>query len=210
MPVDLRLYLITDSCLCAGRGVISTVAAAVAGGVTAVQVRDPAATTRALFELSGALLGALAGTGVPLIVNDRLDVALAAGAAGVHLGQADLPPVEARRIAGADVLIGWSVTTVAEAEEATRLPAGTVDYLGVGPVYPTATKTDAAPAIGLAGLRRATHACGLPCVAIGGIGVGNAADVMAAGAAGVAVVSAICSAADPEEEARRLWLQVGG
>lgn len=210
-PIDLRLYLVTDSELCAGRGVGATVAAAVEGGVTAVQVRDPRATARALFDLSRDLVAMLSGTGVAVVVNDRLDVALAAGAAGAHLGQSDLPPVEARRIAGPAAVIGWSVTNLAQARAAAALPPGTLDYLGVGPVYATSTKPDAAAPLGpelMAGLVEVAADSGLACVAIGGIDRARAAAVMARGAVGVAVISAICGAADPGAAARALRREV--
>jgi thiamine-phosphate pyrophosphorylase len=202
--LDLDLYLVADSGLCGARGLVDTVAAAVAGGVTAVQLREPGATTRELCRLGEALQRVLAGTGVPLVVNDRVDVALVVGAAGVHLGQSDLDVRAARRLVGEDLLIGLSVSTLEEVAEAARLPAGTVDHLGVGPVFATATKPEAAAPLGLertAALRAATD---LPCVAIGGIGPANVAQVRATGVAGVAVVSAICTADDPAAAAARL------
>jgi thiamine-phosphate pyrophosphorylase len=204
-PTRLRLYLVTDG----ARDVGPVVRAAVAGGVTAVQLRDPTATGRQLREAAAALLDVLAGTGVPLIVDDRLDVALAAGAQGTHLGQHDLPVEDARRLAGPDHLLGWSAADEAEMAPLTGWPAGTVDYLGVGPVTATPTKPDAGRPIGLDGLARACRLTTLPCVAIGGIDAGNAGDAMAAGAAGVAVVSAICAAADPERAAAELAAAVG-
>lgn len=203
-PLDLRLYLVADAVLSGPRGVVDTVRAAVRGGVTAVQVREPLATTRELCELSAAVHRVLVGTGVPLLVNDRLDVALAVGAEGVHLGQSDLPPDLARRIAGPDLLIGLSVSTLRETAEVEALPEGTVDYLGLGPVFATATKPYAAAPLGLhqtAGVRAATR---LPCVAIGGIDVNNAPEVRGTGVAGVAVVSAVCAAADPQAAAAAL------
>jgi len=207
--LDLRLCLVTDTRLCGKRGVLATVAAAVAGGVTAVQVRDPLATGHQLFELAMSVRNQLLGTGVPLLVDDRLDIALAVGADGVHLGQADLPPTAARAVAGPRLVIGWSVSTLAQLDLVRRFPADTVDYLGVGPVYDTATKPDAAAAIGLVGLRSVCAAAALPCVAIGGIGDGNTADVAACGVAGVAVVSAICAAVDPEAAARGIRQAAG-
>jgi thiamine-phosphate pyrophosphorylase len=203
-PLDLGLYLVADVRVCAERGVQATVAAAVTGGVTAVQLRDRAASTRSMYESARGLLEVLAGTGIPLIVNDRLDVALAAGAAGVHLGQSDLPPAEARRIAGADLVIGWSVTDEAQAQQAAAMPAGTVDYLGAGPVFATATKPDAAQPIGIDRLRGIVTRSTLPIVAIGGIDPGNAGAVGTTGVAGIAVVSAICAAPDPAAAAGEL------
>jgi len=202
--LDLSLYLVLDSALCGERGIVPTLRAAVRGGVSAVQVREPQAGTRQLCRIVETVQQALIGSDVALLVNDRLDVALALGADGVHLGQSDLPAAHARRVAGPDLLIGLSVSNLAEAQEAAALVAGTVDYLGVGPVFATATKPGAAPPMGL---RLTTEVCAvapLPCVAIGGIGPANAAAVRRTGAAGIAVVSAICAAPDPEAAAAAL------
>ncbi len=198
-PLDLSLYLVTDSALCGDRGVVETVRQALPGGVSAVQVREPHATTRELCALSRALLEVLAGTGVPLLVNDRLDVALAVGASGVHLGQSDLPAEDAHRIAP-DLLLGLSVSTEAQVAQA---PAW-LDYLGVGPVEATPTKPEAAAPLGLAGTAALVARSRVPCVAIGGIGAGNAAQVRATGVAGIAIVSAVCAASDPRAAAAAL------
>lgn len=213
-PIDLRLYLVTDRMLCGARGVTSTVRAAVAGGVTAVQVRDRAADGHDLYHLAVELVAILAPSGVPLVVNDRIDVALAAGAQGTHLGQGDLPADRARAIAGPDHLIGWSATS-AEMAPLAAWPPGTVDYLGVGPVWATPTKADAGSPIGLDGLGESCRVAArlpvpLPCVGIGGIDATNAAAVLEAGAAGVAVVSAICAAVDPAGAAAELAALVAG
>lgn len=202
--LDLSLYLVVDTALCGARGVVTTVRAAVAGGATAVQVREPLATTRELCRLAEAVHQALAGTAVPLLVNDRVDVALAAGAEGVHLGQSDLPPAHARRIGGPDLLIGLSVSTRPETADADALPEGTVDYLGVGPVFATSTKPRAAAPLGLELTARLRSATPLRCVAIGGIDSGNAAAVRGTGVDGIAVVSAVCAAPDPEVAAAAL------
>lgn len=202
--VDLDLYLVADSTLCGPRGLLATVTAAVAGGVTLVQLREPGATTRELCRLGTALQEVLAAAGIPLVVNDRVDVALAVGAAGVHLGQSDLDVRTARRLVGDDLVIGLSVSTAAEVAEAGRLPAGTVDHLGIGPVFATATKPGAAAPLGLGGTAQLRAATTLPCVAIGGIGPANLAAVRATGVDGVAVVSAICAAADPASAAAQL------
>jgi len=195
MSLDLSLYLVTDTVLCGQRGVPATVRAAIAGGVTVVQLRDPAATTRQLYEAAVALRAVVGD--VPLIVNDRLDVALAAGADGVHLGQSDLPVRKARGIAGDDFIIGWSVSTTDEVDH-----AADIDYLGIGPVFPTATKPDAGAALGPAKVRELADRSSLPTVAIGGITVGNAAEI--AGVDGICVVSAICAADDPRAAAESL------
>ncbi|MGH3745137.1 MAG: thiamine phosphate synthase [Mycobacteriales bacterium] len=188
---DWRVYLVTDTALCGTRGVPVVVEQAVAGGATVVQVRDPAASARELVALTRAVLAAVAGR-VPVLVNDRVDVALAAGADGVHVGQSDLDAVSVRAMAP-HLVVGLSVTTVAEAIAAQELP---VDYLGAGPVFATPTKPDAAPAIGLGGLTAICAASTLPVVAIGGLTAGHCADVRRAGAAGVCVVSAVCAADD--------------
>ena len=197
LAARLRVYLVTDRRNHGGRTVADTVAAAVEGGATIVQLRDPDATGLDLFRLGEELRDLLAGTGVPLVIDDRLDVALAVGADGVHLGQTDLPVVQARAVAGADLMIGLSTTNPAQVHQAISLPKGTVDYLGVGPIWATTTKADAKPPIGVEGLAASMAAAGgaLPCVAIGGITLDNAHEVAATGA-GAAVVSAICGAPD--------------
>ena len=195
---DFRVYLVTDTALCGGpEGVVATVRRAVAGGVTAVQVRDPRSTTRDLVALATAVRDALAGSGVPMIVNDRVDVAVAVGADGAHVGQRDLDPVAARSLLGADLHLGLSISTEAELVSALGLPVGTVDLLGVGPVRDTPSKTDASPALGFDGLARICRASTVPCVAIGGLRAGDAGALRSAGAQGMAVISAICGQRDP-------------
>jgi len=198
---DYSLYLVTDDALAGGRSIEWIVAEAVAGGVTCVQLREKHAESRAYYERARALRERLRPLGIPLIINDRLDIALAIGADGVHLGQGDLPCAEARRIAGPNLLIGISVSTVAEAQAAARDGA---DYLGISPIFDTPTKTDTPPATGIDGLRAIRAAVSLPLVAIGGIKAENAAAVVRAGADGIAVVSAIMAAADPRAAARAL------
>jgi len=202
---DYAVYLVTDSGLCAERGVAETVRLAVAGGATVVQVREKTAPTEDFIALARAVKAVLAGTKVPLIINDNLDVALAVGADGVHVGQSDTPAQEARAALGPEAIVGLSVETMDQAREAENLP---VDYLGVSPVFDTPTKTDTAPAWGLDGLTKLRRSTRLPLIGIGGIGADNAADVIRAGADGVAVVSAICAAIDPAEAARVLALRV--
>ncbi len=199
-PFDLSVYLVTDQALSGARGVVETVRQAIAAGATMVQLRDPAAKTRALVEEARALGRLLRPAGIPFIVNDRVDVALAAGADGAHLGQSDMSVSDARALIGPGPLLGLSITSIADlgASDLTQ-----VDYLGVGPVFATATKADAAPAMGLAGLAAVRAACDLPIVAIGGISADNATAVIAAGADGVAVVSAICAAPDAADATRR-------
>ncbi len=209
---DLTLYLVVGSDVTQGRPLDAVVAAAVRGGATLVQLREKALGDAELVEAARALKGRLAPHGVPLILNDRVEVAKAAGADGVHLGQDDLDAARARAILGPAGLIGVSAGT---AEEAARVDLGFADYVGIGAVYATATKPDAGPAIGISGLAAlAATLRPLPVVAIGGIGVTNAAQVMAAqvmagsAADGIAVVSAICGAQDPEAAARTLRREI--
>lgn len=203
-PLSLQLYLVTDRRLSGDRGVVETVRQALAGGVTAVQLRDHDATTRELLATARELRDLTAIAGVPFIVDDRLDVALAAGADGVHLGQSDMHPLDARRIAGHELVIGHSVSCLDEVEAVREWPVGTVDYLGVGPVFATSTKPNAAPPLGIDGVRELLDGCELPAVAIGGIKDIHVGPSRDAGAAGVAVVSAVCAAADPATAARKL------
>ncbi|WP_181701923.1 thiamine phosphate synthase [Chthonobacter albigriseus] len=197
---DLSLYFVTDHRLALPR-LLEVTAAAIRGGVTLVQLRNPDLGGRDLLDHALALKALLAPTGVPLIVNDRVDVAHAAGAAGVHVGQSDLPAAAARAILGPEAIVGLSIT---EAGQLAAVDADAVDYLGVGPVFATATKGDAAPALGLAGLAAIVAAAQLPSVAIGGIDASNAAAVRGTGVGGLSVVSAISMAADAEAAARGL------
>ncbi len=201
--LDLRLYLVTDRGLAGSRGVIDTVAAAVAGGVTLVQVRSPGATGRSFVEEARALKALLTPLGVALLVNDRVDVALAADADGVHVGQSDIDAAAVRAMLGPHKIIGLSVGSPAE-WQASRHQLAAVDYIGAGPVFGTMTKTDAGAAIGCDGLAAVVALSPLPVVAIGGIGAGNAATVMSARPQGVAVVSAVMGAGDPARAARDL------
>ena len=197
---DLTLYLVAGTDAVGGRPLDAVVAAAVRGGVTLVQLREKDLPDDQVIGLARRLKALLAAHGVPLIVNDRIEAARDAGADGVHLGQDDLDAAHARALLGPDKIIGVSAGTAAEAALVDRDAA---DYVGVGSVYATATKPDAGAPIGVTGLRALGPALApLPIVAIGGIGAGNAAEVMASGAAdGLAVVSAICGADDPEAAA---------
>ncbi len=194
---DYRLYLVTDRRLMGGRRIEDVVAAAVRGGVTVVQLREKDCPAREFIELGRALKRLLAPLGVPLLINDRVDVALACSADGVHLGQSDMEYADARRILGPDAIIGISVETPAQK------PAE-ADYLGAGPVFSTPTKPDAAPPWGLEALAAYCRESPHVVVAIGGITLANARSVIEAGAGGIAVVSAICAAPDPEAAARAL------
>lgn len=194
----LRLYLVTDQASSGGRTLGDVVALAVQGGVTCVQLREKALNTRDFVAQAMAMKTLLEPHGIPLVINDRIDVALACGAQGVHLGQSDMPVARARQLLPDHVFIGWSVETM---QDVVRSASLAVDYLGVSPIYATPTKTDTAAPWGLDGLRQVRTATKLPLVAIGGIHLGNAREVLAAGADGLALVSAICSAPDPRASA---------
>jgi thiamine-phosphate pyrophosphorylase len=203
--VDLSLYFVTDAQLSAGRGLVATVLAAVRGGATIVQLRDPLAKAGALVEQGRALLAALRPLGVPLIINDRPDVARAIDADGVHVGQGDLPAEAARAILGPDAIVGLSITAP---QEMAGVPWDAVDHLGVGPVVSRGVKPDAAEPMGLAGLAACVRLSRKPIVAIGGMDAASAGPCIAAGAAGVAAVAAIAGADDPEASARELKSRV--
>jgi thiamine-phosphate pyrophosphorylase len=205
--IDYSLYLVTDRGLARGRSNIEIVTAAVRGGVSVVQLREKDCSTREFIEQGLAIKKILKDHGVPLIINDRLDVAQAVDADGVHLGQTDMQLAFAKRILGDSMIIGISAESVQDAIEAEK---GGADYLGVSPIYATPTKTDAAPALGLDGLREIRKAVGLPLVGIGGLNTENAADVIRNGADGVAVVSAIVAADDPETAAGSLKKIIAG
>lgn len=199
--VDWSVYIITDRGAAGGRALPDVVRAAIRGGATVVQLRDKQATTREMIELGRALLDVTRPAGVPLIVNDRVDVALAIDADGVHVGLDDMPVALARRLLGPDRLLGFSPDSPEGARQGEREGA---DHLGIGDVFGTPTKSDAGTPIGLGGLSAAAGAVSIPVVAIGGITADNAASVIRVGAAGVAVISAVVGAGDPEAAARRL------
>jgi thiamine-phosphate pyrophosphorylase len=199
-PGALLLYLCTDRVLARGRPITQAVEAAIAGGVTMVQLREKDASTREFYEIVLEVQKITKKHGIPLVVNDRLDIALAIGVEGLHLGQSDLPLREARRLAGEKMFIGVSAHTV---EQALLAEAGGADYLGVGAVFPTGSKADA-DTIGLGRLREIRAAVHIPAVAIGGIGPANVSAVMAAGVEGAAVISAILSQPDIREAASAL------
>ncbi|KRB61241.1 thiamine-phosphate synthase [Rhizobium sp. Root708] len=196
---DLSLYLVLDPDLCAGIGMVETARAAVAGGATIVQLRDKNADTARMIETGLALKTVLSGTGAALIVNDDVDAAIAIGADGLHIGQDDLGARAARKLIGPDMILGLSVETEALAA---AVDPGIVDYAGIGPVFASATKPDHKQPIGFDGLARLVDVCPVPTVAIGGLKATHVGDVFAAGAGGLAVVSAICGTSDPERAAR--------
>jgi len=204
MAQVLGIYLVTDEASCAGRSLADVVMAAVQGGATCVQLREKTLSTRDFCAKALVLQALLSPLGIPLVINDRVDIALACGVPGVHLGQSDLSVAQARRLLPPSVFLGWSVETLAHVVQASHPDFAGVDYLGVSPVFATPTKTDTSLPWGLDGLRQARAATALTLVAIGGIHAGNAAEVLAAGAHGLAVVSAVCGAADPAAAARQL------
>lgn len=197
----LKLYLVTDRELSLGRSLEEVVSEAVQGGVTVVQLREKEASTGEFIGLARRLMKLLKPLGIPLIINDRVDVALAADADGVHIGQSDMPYEDARRLLGPDKIIGLSVESFEDIETANGLD---VDYIGISPVYGTPTKTDTAEPFGLEGLRKAVEMSVHPTVAIGGMNALTIGDVMAVGTDGVAVVSAICSAENIREATSEL------
>ena len=196
-----RLCLVTDEVPASGPALVDIVGAAVQGGVTMVQIREKIAPTRTFLERTFALKALLHPLGVPLVVNDRVDIALAAEADGIHVGQSDMPVEHVRRLVGPSMLVGLSITSDGQIG---RPDAAAADYLGIGPIFLQATKPDASAPLGLDGLARLRAATRKPVLAIGGIGAQNAAAVMQAGADGLAVVSAIMAAPDPWAAASRL------
>lgn len=195
------LYLVTDRGLCGKRSIEEVVLLAVKGGVSYVQLREKDLSTRSFIEQARKIKEILSPMNVPLIINDRVDVALAVGADGIHIGQEDMPYGIARKLIGSRAVIGLSVETWEDVEKAQELD---VDYLGVSPVFETPTKTDTKGAWGLTGLARIKAFSRHPLVAIGGLNRENAASVVRAGADCIAVVSAVCSAKDPMNASRKL------
>jgi thiamine-phosphate pyrophosphorylase len=195
------LYFVTDRALCGHRTVEEVVLMALRGGASCIQLREKEASTRDFVEQAQRIKAIMVPFRASLIINDRIDVALAVGAHGVHIGQQDMPFEIARRLLGPRAIIGLSVETWEDVERAGALD---VDYLGVSPVFETPTKSDTKGHWGLEGLSRIRAATHRPLVAIGGLHAGNAAEVIRAGADSIAVVSAICVAADPYQAALEL------
>ena len=201
MNFDLSLYLVTDRPLSGGRDIAWIVREAVAGGVTMVQLREKDCSTSEFITLARELRTALQPFGIPLIINDRVDVALAVDADGVHIGQSDMPYETARALLGKDKIIGLSVETMDEVVAANALD---VDYIGISPVYATPTKTDTLTPFGLEGIDEVMRLSRHRCVAIGGMNRETIGKVIARGVEGVAVVSAIVAAASPREASAEL------
>ncbi len=198
---DLSLYLVTDRSLSLGRSLESVVFDAAEGGVTMVQLREKDCSTLEFYQQAMLLKECLRPYHIPLIINDRLDIALACDAEGLHIGQSDIPYDIARKLLGKDKIIGLSVECLQDAVDANELD---VDYIGISPVFGTPTKTDTSPALGLEGIREIVKISRHPAVGIGGINQTNAADIIEAGADGISVVSAIMSATDPKQAAFQL------
>ena len=201
MKNKLKLYLVTDRDLALGRSLEEVVSEAVEGGVTIVQLREKNASTGEFIQIASRLKNILKPYNVPLIINDRVDVALAVDADGLHIGQSDMPYNIARKLLGPDKIIGLSVENMDDLLRANKLD---VDYVGISPVYGTPTKTDTAEPFGLEGLRAVVRMSVHPTVAIGGMNADTIADAIEAGADGVAVVSAICSAENIRESSAEL------
>jgi thiamine-phosphate pyrophosphorylase len=206
MPVDVRLYALVDPARAGGHPLAELARLLADGGATLMQLRDKQSDTRAMVEEARAIKSALAPYRVPLIVNDRVDVALAASADGVHVGQDDMAVADARRLLGPGAIVGLSIKTPAQAEAA---PLDLLDYVGIGGVFATTSKDNPDPPIGVAGLARIVgvfrrRAEKLPLCAIAGIDATNAGAAVAAGADGVAVISALSLAASPPDAAREL------
>ncbi len=205
-PVDISLYGLVDPARSNGRDLAELAAAAAKGGATLIQLRDKTAPTRVFVEEARAIHKALRGTGVPLLINDRVDVALAAEAEGVHLGQDDMDARDARRQLGPEAIIGLTIKNEGHVASA---PIGAIDYVAIGGVFETLSKDNPDPPVGTDGLARlisqvrARHA-GMPACAIAGITEARIASVIEAGADGVAIISAIFMADDPEAAARQL------
>lgn len=206
MTADLRLYALVDPARSGGRPLADLARMLVSGGATLVQLRDKTGSTRAMIEETRAMRTAMEGSGVPLLVNDRVDVALAAEADGVHIGWDDMPAADARLLLGRTAIVGLSIKT---AEQAVTAPLELLDYVCIGGVFETQSKDNPEPPIGARGLREIAALIrkrkpGMPVGAIAGIDARNAAEVIAAGADGIAVISALSLAPDPQDAARDL------
>ena len=198
MEADFRVYLITDRKQAPGGDILRAVEGALEGGIRAVQLREKDLPGGELFRLAAKVRDLTAKHGARMLVNDRADVALAAGADGVHLGVSSLPPSAARKLLGGGALIGCSAHSVRELAEAAAQGA---DFATFGPVFATPSKAAYGPPVGLEALREACRGSSIPVFALGGIGAGNAADAIGAGAWGIALISGVVAAADPRAAA---------
>jgi thiamine-phosphate pyrophosphorylase len=203
--IDYSLYLVTDRALSLGRSNLEVIEAAVSGGVTLVQLREKEASTQEFYQEGLNIKDYLEAARIPLIINDRIDVALALDADGVHLGQEDMPVDVARKILGPCKIIGASAFTTQEAVAAESMGA---DYLGLSPIFVTTTKPELVAEIGLEGISSLKQAVKIPIVGIGSMHQSNAYEAVRAGLDGVAVVSAICSQEDPKAAAAAIKAEV--
>ncbi len=203
--VDYSLYLVTDRALSLGRSNLEVIQAAVKGGVTLVQLREKEATTKEFYQEGLKIRAYLKARDIPLIINDRIDIALAFDAEGVHLGQEDMPIDAARKLLGPQKIIGASVFTLEEAKMAEALGA---DYLGLSPIFVTETKPELTQHLGIKGIPLLKEAVQIPVVGIGSMSESNAYEAVKAGLDGVAVVSAICSREDPRAAAEAIKAEV--
>ncbi len=201
MPVDYSLYLVTDRSILKGRSLFDAVAEAIRGGVNLLQLREKDVCSRDFYQIALKLKELANSCNVPLIINDRMDIALAVDADGLHIGQEDLPLKVARKLLGPGKILGYSVSNTAEAEYGEKNGA---DYLGAGPVYPTGSKLDTVDPIGTDGIKVIKESVSIPVVAIGGVGLANAAEVKKSGVDGISVISAILGSPQVEENARSL------
>lgn len=201
LAIDYSLYLVTDRDLTLNRDLLFVIEEAIQGGVSIIQLREKNCSSREFYDIAVKVAQLTKKHNIPLIINDRLDIALAVQAEGLHIGQSDLPYSVARKILGKDAIIGLSVETIQDAIDAESLD---VDYLGISPVFSTNTKTDIAKPLGLEGIREIKRLSSHKLVAIGGINLKNTRAIMEAGADGIAVVSAICSADSPKKASEKL------
>ena len=207
MKCNYSLYLVTDRAILKGRDLCQAVEGALRGGVTLVQLREKEVASRDFYQIALVLKELTVKYKVPLLINDRLDIALAVSADGIHIGQEDLPLQVARRILGPEKIIGYSVSNTEEAVYGEKYGA---DYLGAGPVYNTTTKAIIIPPLGVEGLRNIKESVSIPVVGIGGINLDNVGEVKQSGADGVSIVSGILGSLDPAETSRELreaWQQ---
>lgn len=199
--INPSLYLVTDKALSLGRPLKEIVSKAVAGGVTMVQLREKDSTTHQFVEEAFIIKKMLKQYDVPLIINDRVDVAMAIDADGIHLGQSDMHWELARKLLGPDKIIGLSIESVDQIDDANQAD---IDYIGISPVFTTPTKRELQKGLGLIKTSEIAQKSKHPSVAIGGINTENALEIMQTGVDGISVVSAICSASEPETAARKL------
>ena len=198
-----QLHILTDTVLQSRFSHVELTRLAIRGGADTIQFRQKTGATREMIEIAQQIRQLCADSGVTFIVNDRVDVAIAAGADGVHLGQDDFPLPLARELLGESRIIGGSAVTL---EEAQKCLSEGADYIGFGPVYPTASKEDAGPVTGIDLLKQVVEVIPLPIIAIGGVSAENTPEVMQAGIHGIAVISAVCCQENPEQATRALYI----